>query len=101
MRKYISKFIIWINQTRKNFLWGGKYENVKDYVKNCHIFQQIYKNIKKIISKGPGKRFVVDLLDIDKDINNTKRMYKYILNIIDHYSKLVDSYPLKKLQMIF
>ena len=45
--------------------------------------------------KGPGERFVVDLVDIDEDINDAKRTYKYILNIIDHYSKLVGSYLLK------
>jgi hypothetical protein len=51
---------------------------VKEYVKNCPICQQIHKNvgrkpqIKQIISKGPGERFVVDLVDIDEDINDAK-----------------------------
>ena len=53
------------------FWWCGIYEDVKEYVKNCPICQQIHKNverklqIKQIISKGPRERFVVDLVDND------------------------------------
>ncbi len=86
---------------QENFWWCGIYDDVKEYVKNCPICQQLHKNVgrkpqvKQIISKGPRERFVVDLVDIDEDINDSKRTYKYILNIIDHYSKLVGSYLLK------
>ena len=51
--------------------------------------------IKQIITKGPRERYVVDLVDINEEINDNKKLYKYILNIIDHYSKLVGSYLLK------
>ena len=34
-------------------------------------------------------------MDINEEINDNKKLYKYILNIIDHYSKLVGSYLLK------
>ena len=78
------------------------YEDVKDYVKNCSICQQLHKSvnkkpdIKQIISKGPRERYVVDLVDIDEEIQDGNKQYKYILNIIDHYSKLVGSYLLNK-----
>ena len=76
------------------------YEDVKEYDKNCSICQQIHNvwrksQIKQIISKVPGERFVVVLVDIDEDINGAKRVYKYILNIINYYSKLVGSNLLK------
>ena len=35
------------------------------------------------------------MVDINEEINDNKKLYKYILNIIDHYSKLVGSYLLK------
>ena len=50
---------------------------------------------ENIISKGQGKRFFVDLVVIYEDINDAKRQYKYILNIIDHWYKLIGSYLLK------
>ena len=86
---------------QENFWWCGIYEDVKEYIKRCPICQQIHKNvgrkpqIKQIITKGPRERFVVDLVDINEEINDNKKLFKYILNIIDHYSKLVGSYLLK------
>ena len=79
----------------------GIYGDIKKYIKKCPICQQINKNverksqIKQIITKGPRERFLVDLVDINEEINDNKKLYKYILNIIDHYSKLVGSYLLK------
>ena len=85
-----------------NYWWYGIYEDVKEYVKNCSIYQQIRKSvnkktyIKQIISNGPRERYVVDLVDINEEIEDGNKQYKYILNTIDHYSKLVGSYLLQK-----
>ena len=76
---------------QENFWWCGIYEDVKEYIKNCPICQQIHKNvgrkpqIKQIITKGPRERYVVDLVDINEEINDNKKLYKYILikNIIN------------------
>ena len=74
---------------QENFWWCGIYEDVKEYIKRCPICQQIHKNvgrkpqIKQIITKGPRERFVVDLVDINEEINDNKKLFKYILNIID------------------
>ena len=79
----------------RNYWWYGMYEDVKEYVKNCSncsICQQIHKSvnkkpdIKQIISNGPRERYVVDLVDINEEIQNGNNEYKYILNIIAHYS---------------
>ena len=51
--------------------------------------------VKQIISNCPKERYVVDLINITPDINDKEKKYKYIMNIIDHYSKLVGSYILE------
>ena len=85
-----------------NFWWSGIYDGVKECIKACIICQDMYKSvsrkpqIKQMITKGPRERYVVSLVDIDEEINDIKIEYQYILNIIDHYSKLVGSYLLKK-----
>ena len=85
---------------QQDYWWCGIYEDVKNYIKNCEICQQLHKvkgrkpQIKQIITKGPRERYVVDLVDIKENINDKNSNYKYILNIIDHYSKLVGSFLL-------
>ena len=88
-----------MNYSNKKIFGGVEFMKTwKNILKNA---PQIHKNvgrkpqIKQIISKGPRERYVVDLTDIDEDINDIKKEYKYILNIIDHYSKLVGSYLLR------
>ena len=56
-----------INQ---DYWWVGIYEDVKNYVINCEICQQLHKTkarksqINQIITKGSRERYVVDLVDI-------------------------------------
>ena len=38
---------------------------------------------------------MVDLINITPDIDDKEKKYKYIMNIIDHYSKLEGSYILE------
>ncbi len=47
--------------------------------------------IKQIITKGPRERYVIDLVKITSNIIDNNNIYRYIINIIDHYSKLVGS----------
>ena len=61
-----------------------------------HESQSRKSQIKQIISKGPRELYVVDLVDIKENFNNSNYNSKYIINIIDHYSKLIDSYLLNK-----
>ena len=86
---------------QSNFWWIGIYQDVKNYIKNCSICQQVHKlkarkpEVKQIISNCPKERYVVDLINITPDIDNKEKKYKYIMNIIDHYSKWVGSYILE------
>ena len=56
----------------------GIYEDVKNYVINCEICQQLHKTkarkpqINQIITKGPRERYVVDLVDITDEIRDKK-----------------------------
>ena len=84
------------------YWWNGIYEDVRNYIKNCSVCQSLHtvKHRKpvnlQIISNGPKDRYVMDLVDVSSDIQDNKKYYKYIMNIIDHYSKLVGSFLLEK-----
>ena len=86
----------------QDFIWFGIFKDLKFYIKNCIICQQLHKNInkkspvKQILSNAPKERYVVDLLEIDKNIDDNLQRYKYILNIIDHFTKFTGSYLLER-----
>ena len=71
------------------------------YIKNCDICQKTHtESFKKpfneqIISSKPRERYVMDLTDIKENINDDKYNFKYIFNIIDHYTKICGSYLLE------
>ena len=48
----------------------------------------------QIITKGLRERYVTDLINVTPEIDDKKKVYNFILNIIDHYSKLVGWYLL-------
>ena len=50
----------------------------------------------QIFSNGPRERYVTDLINVTNDIDDNKHTFNFIMNIIDHYSKLVGSYLLIK-----
>ena len=79
------------NLIKKNeFWWYGIYNDITEYKKFCEICQSLYK----IISIGPRELYVTDLIKVTPEIVDKKKFYNFILNIIDHYSKLVGSYLL-------
>jgi hypothetical protein len=84
------------------FWWYGIYENIKKYIKRCVIFQTIHKKkpkkptIIQIFSNGPRERNSTDLINVTTDIDDKNHIYNFIINIIDHYTKLVGSYLLVK-----
>ena len=84
-----------------NWYWYGFYQDVTNFVKQCPFcdnskskFKQIKTGIKVIIDKGPHFRYIADLWYLAKDISKISG-YKYILDIIDHFSKWYQGYPLK------
>ena len=46
----------------------------------------------QIITKGLRELYFTDLISVTPEIDDKKKIYNFILNIIDHYSKLVGSY---------
>jgi hypothetical protein len=83
---------------KQSFIWYGLYADVKNYIKNCVICQEMHKsiykkpNIKSIINNYPKERYVMDLVSLDKRIDDEYHRYKYIFNIIDHFSKYLGFY---------
>ena len=58
--------------------------------------------IRQIITSWSKERYVVDLIDVTPDINDKNKKFNYIMNIIDHHSKLLGLFLLeKKLQKMF
>ncbi len=53
------------------------------------------ENIKIISIKSCGERFQMDLVALS-DLGKANSDYKYILNVIYNYSKILCSFPLKK-----
>ena len=86
----------------QEFIWIDIFKDLKNYITNCQICQQLHKNInkklpvKQILTNAPKERYVVDLISIDKDIDDNQQRYKYILNIIDHFTKFTGSYLLER-----
>ena len=88
--------------TLYNLVWKNIFYDLKSYIKNCPICEQIHKNIykkppiKQILTNFPKERYVADLIEIDKDIDDSYQRYKYILNIIDHFTIYTGCYLLEK-----
>ena len=59
-----------------------------------HLVRPVNKSIRPIIAKRPHERWQIDLVDLQK-LSLSNRGYKYLLNIIDVYSKFAWSIPLK------
>ena len=103
---HINKIHFSINKSKENlFLSDFYYEGItKDflsYINNCPICSNT-KKIKKItmpkkliIEEGPHFRYQMDIWYLPKDIAESSN-YNYVLDIIDHFSKWLFSYPLKE-----
>ena len=85
----------------QNFIWYNIFKDVKNYINICPSCIEVHKNnlkklpVKQILSNSPRERYVMDLMEIDAEIDDIYQKYNYILNIIDHFSKLCKSYALK------
>ena len=86
---------------RNKWYWYGFYQDIIKYLKQCPFcdnskskFKQIKTGIKVIIDKGPHFRYIADLWYLSKDVSKVCG-YKYILDVIDHFSKWYQGYALK------
>ena len=74
--------------------------DVQDVLKKCKEcinpskFHALKKKNKIVIDNGPHYRYVSDIWYLNTQISN-KTGYKYVLDIIDHFSKCYGGYLLK------
>ena len=74
-------------------------KDIENFIKLCPFwntgnkFKQLKGKNKIIIENGPHYRYVVDLWTLPKEIANATK-YKYILDIVDHFSKWYYGYLL-------
>lgn len=85
----------------KNFFWKGMGNDCLKYVKECPICLrnkagiEINPQPKKIIPKGPRERYVCDSWKLNNELIKISG-YKWVMDVIDYFSKYIISYPLKK-----
>ena len=78
----------------EKIFWKGITQDIKFYILNCSICQcknhSNFKNpfIKQILFNKPKDQFIIDLTNCPDNIKNNTN-YKYLLHIIDHYSKFL------------
>ena len=82
----------------ENFYWKSIRNDCKQYVLECPscIKSKAGKLIKpiqkKIITKGPKERYVIDGWKLHEDLADISG-YKWVIDIIDHFSKYMMSFP--------
>ena len=87
------------NIINNNWYWYGMVDEIKKFIKACpncntsNKFQKLKGKNKIILENGPHYRYVADLWQIPKEISR-KVEYKYILDIVDHFSKWYYGYLL-------
>ena len=74
--------------------WKGISQDINFYILNCSICQcknhSHFKNpfIKQILFNKPKDRYIIDLTNCPDNIKDNTN-YKFMLHIVDHYSKFV------------
>ena len=80
------------NLLKNNWYWYGITRDVQNYINNCpncnmnKKYKPLKSKIKVVIENGPHYRYVADIWTLPKDIASQSN-YKYILDIVDHFSK--------------
>lgn len=87
---------------RKRYYWPGYQIHIKKYVKSCHICQKfsIEKDKAELVHFMPSKPFQIVQWDIVGPLPITKNNNKYILVIIDLFSKWVEAFPITNLDSV-
>ena len=84
-----------------NIYWINMMYDIKTYLLNCSTcakvkkYQKQEKSLSKtILSRGPRDRYVADLWALPHELNSKNTQYRYVLDIIDHFTKFTASYLL-------
>ena len=87
-----------LNIQNKGWYWQGMEKDISSFVQTCPECVQINNDkylrppIKQIISNN-HERYITGLWELPAEISSDS-LYKYILDIIDHFSKFLTFYPL-------
>ena len=70
------------------------------YIRNCETCNKVNPKNKKVgitplISEFPLERLQMDLMELPAQIKEISKPFIYLLNIVDHFSKIAWSFPLK------
>ena len=75
--------------------------DIKEHISKCLTCLKVKKaekNLKQpwkiILSKGSRDRYVADLWYLPPELNSDNNNYKYILDIVDHFTKFTNSFLL-------
>lgn len=89
----------------RKITWKRITQDIKIFIKNCYICQcnnkTTIKNpfIKQILFNNPRERYLVDLTETPDLIKNNTN-FKYMIHVIDHYSKYLFGNLLKAKKLI-
>ena len=87
---------------RSKYFWPKMYSDIQTYVKTCEQCQQakIYIHQKQALLKPLpiGQTFSRLHIDILGPINKTKEGYRYILMVVDAFSKWTEAFPLHTME---
>ena len=87
-----------LNIINHGWYWEGLDKDIAQFIQDCSLCAQINSSkhlkppIKQIISTN-HERYIIDLWELPPEITDIFP-YKYIIDIIDHFSKYLASYPL-------
>ena len=85
------------NLLKDNWYWYGITRDIQAFINSCpscnnaNKFKKLKGKNKIIIENGPHYRYVADLWNIPKEISE-KIKFKYILDMVDHFSGILDIY---------
>ena len=93
---------------RLGYTYKGLYKDCKNIIEFCHICSQKKKEYykreptKQLIFTHPNERLLADLTELPFELKENNK-YKFLLNVIDHFSKYSWSYLLenKKSETVF
>ena len=94
---------IGINRTqyeifRRGYYWNNMSVDINNFIKKCIICTSSNANIqinpinKQIVSYHPLERIELDITSLSKIYPKNKSEYKYLLCIVDHFSKFAKTY---------
>ena len=90
--------IMRLNIINQGWYWEGLDKDISLFIQDCSLCIQIDCSkhlkppIKQIISTN-HERYVIDLWELPPEITDIYP-YKFIIDIIDHFSKYIATYPL-------